>query len=103
MHKARHGWTMLEDDTRTMLRLMEERIRSAQRKMRYWDMLVRLRDHVEADLAALEEERASVEESAEGKRKAQTLRCAPVQDCHRRAVSLVSAATPKPMFFSPRS
>ena len=53
MRKARRGWVMPEDDARSMLRLIEERIRSSDIRVEHRDVLIRLRDMIEDDLAAL--------------------------------------------------
>ena len=51
MRKARRGWVMPEEDALSMLRLIEERIRSSQIKVEHRDVLIRLRDMIEDDLA----------------------------------------------------
>src|SRR4051812_49346924 len=43
MRKARRGWTMPEEDARSMLRLIEERIRSSGNRVEHRDALIRLR------------------------------------------------------------
>jgi hypothetical protein len=73
MCRARRGWTMPEDDARSMLRLIEERLGSAGIEVRRRDVLVRLREHIEDDLAALEREQAAeaaASASADGARAA---------------------------------
>ena len=59
MRSARRGWTMSESDARSTLRLIEERLRFAGIGPQHRDMLVRLREHLEDDLAACEPEPAS--------------------------------------------
>jgi hypothetical protein len=53
MRKARRGWVMPEPEARSMLRLIEERIRSSQIEVEHRGVLIRLRDMIEDDLAAL--------------------------------------------------
>ena len=65
MCKARRGWTMPEEDTRTMLRLIEKRIRASDIRVVHRDVLIRLRDLIESDLAAFEQDRASEPVSVE--------------------------------------
>jgi len=65
MCKARRGWTMPEEDTRTMLRLIEKRIRASDIRVEHRDVLIRLRDMIESDLAAFEQDRASEPDSVE--------------------------------------
>jgi hypothetical protein len=47
MRKARCGWTMPEEDARSMLRLIEERIRSSSIDVQHRDVLIRLRAIIE--------------------------------------------------------
>jgi hypothetical protein len=65
MRKARRGWTMLEEDARTMLRLIEKRIRASDIQVEHRHVLIRLRDMIEGDLAAFEQDRASEPGSVE--------------------------------------
>jgi hypothetical protein len=65
MRKARRGWAMPEVDARSMLRLIEERVRSAEIELRYWEVLIRLRGYIEDDLAGLDEKRVFSAGSAE--------------------------------------
>jgi hypothetical protein len=51
MRKARRGWVMPEPEARSMLRLIEERIRSLQFEVQHRDVLIRLREMIEDDLA----------------------------------------------------
>ncbi len=51
MRKARLGWAMPEEDARSMLSLIEERIRSSSIEVQHRDVLIRLRAMVEDDLA----------------------------------------------------
>jgi hypothetical protein len=41
MRKGRLGWTMLEEDARSLLRLIEDRIRSEETPLADKDLLVR--------------------------------------------------------------
>ena len=50
MRKARLGWTMPEEDARSLLLLIEERIRSGDTEAWHRDLLIRLRDMIEHDL-----------------------------------------------------
>jgi hypothetical protein len=60
MRKARRGWTMPEQDARSMLTMIEERIRSSDIQVEHRDALTRLRAMIEDDL----------EESARGRLQA---------------------------------
>ena len=53
MRKARRGWTMLEEDARSMLSMIEERIRSSDIRVEHRDALIRLRAMIEDNLATL--------------------------------------------------
>src|SRR4051812_22698074 len=59
MRTARRGWTMPEEDARSMLRLIEERIRSSDIRVEHRDALIRLRAMIEDDLVAREKGRSS--------------------------------------------
>ncbi len=50
MHQRRRGWIMPEADMLSMLRLIEERVRSPEINVRHHDALIRLRDILEQDL-----------------------------------------------------
>src|SRR3954452_9615988 len=50
MRKARRGWTMPEEDARSMLTMIEERIRSSDIRVEHRDALIRLRAMIEDDL-----------------------------------------------------
>src|SRR3954447_1218227 len=50
MRKARRGWTMPKEDARSMLRMIEERIRSSDIRVEHRDALIRLRAMIEDDL-----------------------------------------------------
>ena len=50
MHKARRGWTMPDEEARSMLRLIEERIGSSDIRVEHRDVLIRLRAMIEDDL-----------------------------------------------------
>ena len=52
MRKARRGWTMPEEDARSLLTMIEERIRSSDIRFEHRDALIRLREHLEDDLRA---------------------------------------------------
>src|SRR4051812_12255453 len=54
MRQARRGWTMPEEDARSMLRMIEDRIRSSDIRVEHWDALIRLRAMIEHDLGAVE-------------------------------------------------
>ena len=51
MRKARRGLVMPEEDARSMLRLIEEQVGSSQIEVQHRDVLIRLRDMIEDDLA----------------------------------------------------
>src|SRR4051794_8314504 len=65
MRKARRGWTMYEEDARSMLTMIEERIRSSDIQIEHRDALIRLRAMIDDDLAAREQGRGSSREQAE--------------------------------------
>jgi len=48
----RQAWIMPEDDARSMLRQIEDRIRSSEIEVEHRDVLIRLRSIIEDDLAA---------------------------------------------------
>ena len=50
MRKGRSGWTMPEDDARSMLLEIEERIKASNIEVRHRDALIRLRAIIEEDL-----------------------------------------------------
>jgi hypothetical protein len=50
MRQRRRGWIMPEADMLSMLRLIEERVRSPEIDVRHRDALIRLRDILEQDL-----------------------------------------------------
>jgi hypothetical protein len=56
MAKARRGWIMPEEDARSMLLLIEERIKSPRIDVGHRDALIRLRAMIEADLAKVSPE-----------------------------------------------
>ncbi len=68
MRKARRGWTMPEEDARSLLGLVEERISSSDIRVEHRDMLIRLRAMIEDDLAAGEQGRALMVGLAEADR-----------------------------------
>ena len=51
MRKARRGWIMPEEDARSMLGLIAERIKSSGIQVQHRDVLIRLRAMIEDDLA----------------------------------------------------
>jgi hypothetical protein len=55
MRSQRRGWTMPEEDMRSLLRLIDEKVRSSEIEVRHRDALIRLRSILESDLADLEE------------------------------------------------
>ena len=59
MRTARRGWTMPEEDALSVLRLIEERIRASNIQVERRDVLIRLRDMIEDDLAALAHDTAT--------------------------------------------
>jgi hypothetical protein len=52
MRKVSGGWTMPDEDARSMLRQIEERIRASNIEVRHRDALIRLRSIIEDDLEA---------------------------------------------------
>jgi len=50
MRQARRGWTMPEENARSMLSMIEERIRSSDIRVEHRDALIRLRTMIEDDL-----------------------------------------------------
>jgi len=68
MRKARQGWTMPEEDARSMLTMIEERIRASDIRVEHRDVLIRLRAMIEDDLAAEEQGRALMVGLAEADR-----------------------------------
>ena len=59
MRIARLGWTMPEEDARSMLLIIEERIRSSNIRIEHRDALIRFRAMIEDDLAASDQTRSS--------------------------------------------
>ena len=55
MRSQRRGWTMPEEDMRSLLRLIDEKVCSSEIEVRHRDALIRLRSILESDLADLEE------------------------------------------------
>ena len=51
MRKARRRWTMPDEDARSMLKMIEERIRASDIRIEHRDALIRLRAMIEDDLA----------------------------------------------------
>ena len=64
MRKARRGWTMPEEDARSMFRLIDVRIRALDIRVEHRDVLIRLRAMIEDDLRALERQPVGVDECA---------------------------------------
>jgi len=58
MRQARRGWTMPEEDARSMLLMIEERIRASDIRVEHRDALIRLWAMIEDDLAGLARGRA---------------------------------------------
>jgi len=56
---------MPEEDACSMLRRIEERIRASDIQVEHRYVLIRLRDMIESDLAAFEQDRASEPDSVE--------------------------------------
>ena len=56
MHQRRRGWIMPEADMLSMLRLIDERVRSPEIEVRHRDALIRLRDILEQDLSSYQSE-----------------------------------------------
>jgi hypothetical protein len=54
MRTARRGWVMPEEDARSMLRLIEKRIKSSDIQVQHRDVLIRLRAMIEDDLSSPE-------------------------------------------------
>ena len=52
MRKARCGWSMVEEDARSMLSMIKERIRASDIRVEHRDALIRLRAMIEDDLGA---------------------------------------------------
>jgi len=67
MRNARRGWTIPEDDARSMLLMIEQRIRSSDIRIEHRDALIRLRAMTEDDLAALARGGAAAPCSTEAK------------------------------------
>ena len=59
MHQRRRGWIMPEADMLSMLKLIEERIRSPEISVRHRDALIRLRDILEQDLNSYQSNNSS--------------------------------------------
>ena len=59
MHQRRRGWIMPETDMLSMLRLIDERVRSPEIDVRHCDALIRLRDILEQDLDSYQSEGSS--------------------------------------------
>jgi hypothetical protein len=68
MRMARRGWTMPEEDARSMLRMIDERIRSSDIRIEHGHALIRPRAMIEDDLAAEEQGRALMVGLAEADR-----------------------------------
>ena len=58
MRKARCGWSMVEEDARSMLSMIKERIRASDIRVEHRDALIRLRAMIEDDLRAAEQDTA---------------------------------------------
>ena len=66
MPKARRGWTMPDEDARSMLKMIEERIRASDIQVEHRDAMIRLRAMIEDDLA--ESGRCQPEKLSDGPR-----------------------------------
>jgi hypothetical protein len=64
MHQRRRGWIMPEADMLSMLRLIEERIRSPEINVRHRDALIRLGDILERDLSSYQSDNSSDKQSS---------------------------------------
>ncbi len=64
MHQRRRGWIMPEADMLSMLRLIEERVRSPEINVRHRDALIRLRDILEQDLSSYQSDNSSDKQSS---------------------------------------
>ena len=64
MHQRRRGWIMPEADMLSILRLIEERIRSPEINVRHRDALIRLRDILEQDLSSYQSDNSSDKQSS---------------------------------------
>jgi len=74
MRNARRAWTLPEQDARSMLRLIEERIRASDIRVEHRDALIRLRAMVEDDLEANAQCEAASWPSASDARRAANIR-----------------------------
>ncbi len=63
MRQRTRGWIMPEPDMLSMLRLIDERVRSPEIEVRHRDALIRLRDILEQDLNSNRIDRSSDERS----------------------------------------
>ena len=63
MHQRRRGWIMPEADMLSMLRLIDEKVRSPEIEVRHRDALIRLRDILEQDLSGYQSDSSSDERS----------------------------------------
>ncbi len=64
MHQRRRGWIMPEADMLSMLRLIDERVRSPEINVRHRDALIRLRDILEQDLSSYQSDNSSDKQSS---------------------------------------
>ncbi len=64
MHQRRRGWIMPETDMLSMLRLIDERIRSPEINVRHRDALIRLGDILERDLSSYQSDNSSDKQSS---------------------------------------
>jgi hypothetical protein len=69
MRKVR-GWVMPEDDARSMLQQIEERIRSSDIEVEHRDVLIRLRSLIEEDLAMASQGAADMPDQNQSKPQA---------------------------------
>ena len=65
MRKARRCWTMPKHEALSMLRLIEERIRGSDIRVEHRDMLIRLREMIEDEHIAVDQDAEAAPCSAE--------------------------------------
>ncbi len=64
MHQRRRSWIMPDADMLSMLRLIDERVRSPEIDVRHRDALIRLRDILEQDLSSYQSDNSSDKQSS---------------------------------------
>ena len=65
MRQARRRWTMPDEDARSMLKMIGERIRASDIQVEHRDALIRLRATIEDDLTASAEDGSHTPDGAE--------------------------------------